>query len=212
MRDVRLITPQGASTLGQIVVTRDPIVVEAANNNTLKTAQTINLPATVCGAIEANEDVDFFKFTVAAGTSLTFHAYAHRLADRIHDLQMTADLILSVRDANGGVRGRPTTTTSPPIRCCTTSSPRPASIYLEVRDVRYQGYPYWTYCIEINDRPFVTQVQPMGMQPWHDHQAAAGRLRPAGRRDGRPEPCRQTSRRACGSTSCRWARTPRAAT
>src|SRR5262245_42302326 len=37
MRDVRLITPQGASTIGQIVVVRDPVVAEAANNNTMKT-------------------------------------------------------------------------------------------------------------------------------------------------------------------------------
>src|SRR5262249_48651706 len=62
MRDVRLITPQGASTLGQIVVVRDPVIVEAANNNTMKDAQPITLPAAVCGAIEAAEDVDFFKF------------------------------------------------------------------------------------------------------------------------------------------------------
>src|SRR5207244_7069066 len=71
MRDVRLVTPQGASTLGQIVVVRDPIVVEAPNNNTMKTAQAITLPAAVCGALEAQEDVDFFKFRVAAGQALT---------------------------------------------------------------------------------------------------------------------------------------------
>src|SRR5438105_7748732 len=52
VRDVRLATPQGASTLGQIVVVRDPIIREAANNDTMKTAQPIKLPATVCGAIE----------------------------------------------------------------------------------------------------------------------------------------------------------------
>ncbi|MGH7174686.1 MAG: hypothetical protein ACRELG_30845, partial [Gemmataceae bacterium] len=46
VRDVRVATPQGASTLGQIVVVRDPIVREAANNDTLQTAQTIPLPAT----------------------------------------------------------------------------------------------------------------------------------------------------------------------
>jgi hypothetical protein len=164
MRDVRLITPQGASTLGQIVVTRDPIIVEAANNNTPKTAQAIDLPATVCGAIEANEDVDYFKFRVAAGTSLTFHAFAHRLADRIHDLQMTADLILSVRDANGSVAAANDNyfAADPLLHHKFAAA---GEYYLEVRDVRYQGYPYWTYCIEINDRPFVTQAQPLGVRP-----------------------------------------------
>ncbi len=164
MRDVRLITPQGASTLGQIVVTRDGVVAEAASNNTLKTAQAVNLPSTVCGAIEGNEDVDLFKFNVAAGTSLTFHAYAHRLADRIHDLQVTADLILIVRNASGSVvASNDNYFSADPLLHHQFATA--GEYYLEVRDVRYQGDSHWTYCIEINDRPFVTQVQPMGVRP-----------------------------------------------
>src|SRR5690349_266682 len=87
VRDVRVATPQGASTLGQLVVVRDPVIREAPNNDTLKTAQPITLPATVCGAIEKPEDVDYYKFTVAAGTALTFHVRGQRLENRIHDLQ-----------------------------------------------------------------------------------------------------------------------------
>src|SRR5262249_41213132 len=80
VRDVRLATPLGASTLGQIVVVRDPIVRETSgNNDTLATAQPVTLPATICGAIEKREDVDYFKFHVAAGTALTFHVRCHRL-------------------------------------------------------------------------------------------------------------------------------------
>ena len=40
----------------------------ALGNNDLKSAQQVALPATVCGAIERAEDVDYYKFTVAAGT------------------------------------------------------------------------------------------------------------------------------------------------
>jgi hypothetical protein len=36
---------------------------------------------------------------------------------------------------------------------------------LEVRDVRYQGNGDWTYSIEINNRPFVTQVLPLAVKP-----------------------------------------------
>jgi hypothetical protein len=36
---------------------------------------------------------------------------------------------------------------------------------LEVRDVRYQGNGDWTYSIEINNRPFVTQALPLGVKP-----------------------------------------------
>ena len=165
MRDVRLITPRGASTLGQIVVVRDPIIVEAPNNNTMKTAQPITLPATVCGALEAPEDIDFFKFSVAAGKALTFHMYCHRLADRIHDLQIIADPILILRDSKGTVLA----SNAQLLRCGPAASTykfaHAGDYYLEVRDVRYAGHRHWTYCIEINDRPFVTHALPLRVKP-----------------------------------------------
>ena len=85
--EVRVATPLGVSTVGQIVVVRDPIVREAANNDTPTTAQPVTLPATLCGAFEKREDVDFFKFQAAAGQALTFHVRCQRLQDKIHDLQ-----------------------------------------------------------------------------------------------------------------------------
>jgi hypothetical protein len=164
MRDVRLITPRGASTLGQIVVVRDPIVVEAANNDTMKTAQPITLPAAVCGALEKQEDVDFYKFKVAAGTALTFHMYCHRLADRIHDLQLVADPILTLRDDKGTVlASNDNFYAADPLLHHKFASA--GEYYLEVRDVRYSGFRYWTYCIEINERPFVTSALPLRITP-----------------------------------------------
>src|SRR5215472_9203423 len=104
VRDVRLATPLGASTLAQLLVARDPIVRETtSNNDSIKTAQTIPIPCTVCGAIEKREDVDYYKFHVAAGTALTFHVRCHRLQERIHDLQEMADPILTLRNAAGTV-------------------------------------------------------------------------------------------------------------
>jgi hypothetical protein len=164
MRDIRVITPRGASTLGQIVVVRDPIVVEAANNDTMKTAQTISLPAAVCGALEKPEDVDYYKFKVTAGTALTFHMYCHRLADRIHDLQLVADPILTLRDDKGTVlASNDNYFAADPLLHFKFASA--GEYYLEVRDVRYSGYRYWTYCIEINDRPFVTSALPLRVTP-----------------------------------------------
>lgn len=164
MRDVRLICARGASTLGQIVVTRDPIVIEAASNDTMKTAQPITLPAAVCGALETREDIDFYRFNVAAGTALTFHTYCHRLADRIHDLQIIADPILILRDAKGSIlASNDNYYAADPL--LHYKFVRGGEYYLEVRDVRYAGYRHWTYCIEINDRPFVTHVSPLGVEP-----------------------------------------------
>jgi hypothetical protein len=164
VRDVRLATPQGASTLGQIVVVRGPIVRERANNDTLQTAQPIALPATVCGAIEKREDVDFYKFRVAAGTALTFHVRCQRLENRIHDLQEHADPIITLRNATGSVLASNDNYFfgDPLLSYRFTTA---GEYYLEIRDTRYGGNPFWQYCIEINDRPFVTCVQPLRVVP-----------------------------------------------
>jgi hypothetical protein len=164
VRDVRLATPQGASTLGQVVVVRDPIVREAANNDTMKTAQQIKLPATVCGAIEKPEDVDFYKFSVKAGTALTFHVRCHRLMNRIHDLQIVADPIIAVRNSAGTVLAENDNyfAADPLLHYRFTKD---GEYYLEIRDVRYSGFIYWNYCIEITDRPFVTSVYPPRVSP-----------------------------------------------
>ncbi len=168
VRDVRIATPQGASTLGQIVVVRDPIVREAANNDTLQTAQTIALPATVCGAIEKREDVDYYKFKVASGTALTFHVLCQRLENRIHDLQEHADPILNLRNAAGSVlASNDNYFFGDPL--LHYKFPAAGEYYLEIRDTRYGGNPYWQYCIEINDRPFVTCVHPLRVSPGREN-------------------------------------------
>jgi hypothetical protein len=164
VRDVRIATPQGASTLGQIVLVRDPIVREAANNDTLQTAQVIPLPATVCGAIEKREDVDFYKFKVTAGTALTFHVRCQRLENRIHDLQEHADPILTLRNSAGSVLASNDNYFfgDPLLHHRFTTD---GEYYLEIRDTRYGGNPFWQYCIEINHRPFVISVNPLRVTP-----------------------------------------------
>jgi hypothetical protein len=165
VRDVRLATPLGASTLAQLVIVNDPIIKEkAGDNDTMKTAQEIALPATVCGVIEKREDVDYYKFHVAAGAALTFHVRCHRLENRIHDLQEMADPILTLKNAAG--------TTIASSDNFFAADPllhhrfeRDGDYYLEIRDVRYLGDRYWNYCIEINDRPFVVNVHPLHVPP-----------------------------------------------
>ncbi|MEQ8784700.1 MAG: PPC domain-containing protein [Pirellulaceae bacterium] len=162
VRDFRLATPQGASTLGQLVIVRDPVVKEAAKNDTASQAQEFAVPGTVCGAIEKAEDVDFYKFQVEAGTALNFHVQCMRLQDRIHDLQQHADPILTIRNASGVTLassdnfffGDP---------AVDYVFPQAGEYLLEIRDVRYQGNKYWQYSIEVNDRPLVTNVYPLGV-------------------------------------------------
>jgi hypothetical protein len=163
-REVRVATPQGVSTVGQLVVVRDPIVREQKANDTRSAAQLISLPAAVCGSIGKVEDVDFYKFHAAAGKELTFHVWAQRLENRIHDLQEHADPIITLYDEAGIVLAMNDNYFSgdPLLHF---RFPKDGQYVLEIRDARYSGDPYWEYCIEINDRPFVTNVLPSRILP-----------------------------------------------
>lgn len=166
-RDFRVMTPQGASTVGQLVVVRDPIVNETGDNNAPAKAQPITLPATVCGAIEAAEDVDCFKFTVEAGASLVFRVWAMRLEDRVHDLQEHVDPILTIRNAAGTTiaAGDNHFSADPLLH---HKFEQAGEYTLEVRDVRFKGNADWVYAIEINSRPFITQTLPLAVTPGAD--------------------------------------------
>lgn len=162
VREFRLGTPNGASTLGQVVIVRDPVVAEQAENNTRDKAQPVTFPATLCGTIEKAEDFDFYKFTVAAGDKLTFHVRAQRLEDKIHDLQTHVDPILFLRDASGGVVAMSDNAFfADPFLAHTFA--QAGDYFLEIRDVRFQGNVEWVYAIEVNGRPFPTQAFPMAV-------------------------------------------------
>ncbi|WP_020475432.1 pre-peptidase C-terminal domain-containing protein [Zavarzinella formosa] len=164
VREVRIATPHGVSTVGQLVIVSDPVIREALSNDTMKTAQPVELPATLCGAFEKLEDVDFYKFKVKAGTALTFHVRSQRLQDKIHDLQEHSDPILTLRNEAGTVLAvNDNYFFADPLLHHKFASD--GEYYLDIRDVRFGGNADWQYSIEINDRPFVTNVHPMRVTP-----------------------------------------------
>lgn len=164
VRDVRVATPQGVSTVGQLVIVRDPVVVEASNNDQPALAQPISLPAVVCGAIEKNEDVDFYRFHAEAGQALVFQVRCARLQDRIHDLQTHADPIVTLRSGAGATIGSADNTTYFADPILSHRFAESGDYLLEIRDVRYQGNQYWEYCLEISDRPLVENTFPLAMR------------------------------------------------
>jgi len=162
-RDLRLAGPTGASTVAQVVVVADPVVREQNPNDTPETATAISVPCTVCGTIEKAEDIDVYKFSVDAGKTLVFHTWAMRLEDRIHDLQQHVDPIISIRDARGNtVAQADNTFAADPLLVHTFAES--GAYYLLVRDVRYQGNPYWEYCVEIIDRPLPLVAHPLAVR------------------------------------------------
>lgn len=162
VRDFRVMTPQGISTLGQLAIVQDPVVAEADKNDTPAQAQSVSLPATICGTIEKAEDVDFYKFHAEAGTALNFHVRSMRLEDKIHDLQEHSDPMIALRNASGT-----TLATSDNVFAgdpfLSHRFEHAGEYFLEIRDVRFHGNRYWTYAVEIHGRPFVSHVHPLGV-------------------------------------------------
>jgi hypothetical protein len=163
VRDVRIVTPTGVSTVGQVVIVRDPVIVEVATNDKPEQAQVVQFPATLCGAIEKAEDIDYFKFHAEAGQSLAFHVRCGRLEDRIHDLQNHGDPILTIRNAAGGVIATSDNYFfADPF--LSQKFDQAGDYLLEIRDVRYEGNQDWQYCVEVNSRPFVESIFPLAVR------------------------------------------------
>jgi hypothetical protein len=165
VRDVRLGTPQGASTVGQLVVVPEPVVVENGPNETPATAQNVTLPAALCGCIEKNEDVDYYRFQAQQGQRWLFVTRCARLEDRIHDLQTHADPILTLRTASGMTVAAADNHLYHPDPVLVWDCPQSGEYVLEIRDVRYQGNPYWEYCVEVRQQPLVECLLPLAVQP-----------------------------------------------
>jgi hypothetical protein len=173
-REFRIATPQGVSSIGLVTITDTPTVLEKEPNNTRDQAQAIELPVVVNGKVQANEDVDVFRFSARAGEELAFVVEAARLEDKIHDLQNHIDPIILLTDASG----RELATSDDYFRA------DPLLLYrvekdgdycVQVRDVRYMGDPRWTYALTATRRPFVTAVHPLAVR-----RGGTTELRPVG--------------------------------
>ena len=157
IRDIRLMTARGPSTLGQIVVVRSPLIREAEGNNTLAQAQPITLPATVCGGIEANEDVDVYRFSATANSELVFQMHCQRLLQKLGPVAYHSDPMMTLRNAAGTVvAANDNFFGSDPFLYFRFETA--GDYFLEVRDVRYVGYRHWAYALEIHSRPLALQA------------------------------------------------------
>src|SRR5262249_48614222 len=164
VREFRLASSLGLSSVGQLLVVEDPVVLENGDNNTPAKANPVTLPCVVGGRIEAAEDVDYFKFHADAGQALTFEVYCARLEDKIHDLQKHADPMLTLYDADGReLAANDDFSFADPLLSFTV--PKAGDYFLQVRDSKYDGDPRWAYAVVATTRPYATHAFPMAGNP-----------------------------------------------
>jgi hypothetical protein len=164
VREFRIRTAHGISSLGQLLIVDDPVVVENGSNSTPDKAQTVPIPAVICGRIDRPESVDYYTFPAKAGQTLTFEVHCARLQDKIHDLQKHADPLLSIADTSGReLASSDDDRFADPMLVFTP--PADGLYRLAIRDAKYDGDPRWSYAVTITDRPYVKQIFPIGVPP-----------------------------------------------
>lgn len=164
VREFRLASTLGVSSIGQLVVVDEPVVQEAGDNNTFEKANPVPVPCVVCGRLEAVEDVDTFKFRAEAGQHLTVEVLCARLQDKIHDLQEHADPMLTLHDVEGReVAANDDSYFADPMLSYTVQTA--GEYFVRVRDARYHGDPRWAYAMLITSKPYVSHVYPMAGNP-----------------------------------------------
>jgi hypothetical protein len=164
VREFRLASSLGISSVGQLVVVNDPVLIENGDNNSLEKANPISVPSVVCGRLEAIEDVDFFKFHAEAGQVVTFEVLCARLQDKIHDLQKHADPMLTLLDATGReLAANDDFYFADPFLTFPVATS--GDYYIQVRDSKYDGDPRWVYALFVTHRPYVSHLFPMAGNP-----------------------------------------------
>jgi hypothetical protein len=165
-RELRIVTAQGVSSVGLIVVVNDPVAVEADDraDDEPKGAQAIPLPTVISGTIGRVEDVDWYSFHAESGQRLTFSLWGNRLENKIHDLQEHLDPILVLTDSQGReLSADDNHDFADPL--LTYVFPQSGTYFLQVRDTTYAGNPNWSYVLHVTPGPYATSVFPMAVHP-----------------------------------------------
>jgi len=156
-REIRVVTPQGASNAGRLWVGRYPSVLEKEPNDLRTDAQVVStFPATLDGQVAKATDVDRFAFQAAAGETWVFAANAAR---HLSDL----DPYLTLYDARGRSIDFAMENFGRDPRLVHTF--KAAGTYaIEIRDTLYRGGAGFTYRLSLGKLPVVTRWSPMGGQ------------------------------------------------
>lgn len=164
IREMRLLTDRGWSSVGQLLVVADPVVAHDPTNNSPEKAVPLTVPGVACGRMAAVEQSYFYRLDLKAGQTLTCTVVGNRLQHKIHDLQKHADPALALFDAAGRevAAGDDELFVDPQF---SIRVPQDGSYLLRLRDSKYDGDGRWTYALLVEVEPPVLQVLPCAGQP-----------------------------------------------
>jgi len=164
-RDLRLVTPGGASNRCRFMIGDLPEVNEVEPNNEPAKAQRLPpLPVVVNGQLP-ELDRDDFRFPAKAGQTVVCALEGRSLAPYIADaVPGWLDACLTLYDADGRELAFVDDFHLGPDPVLIYTMPKDGEYVVEVRDVLYRGRPSFVYRLSIGVLPYVTSVFPLGGQ------------------------------------------------
>ncbi|MBN9118071.1 MAG: PPC domain-containing protein [Planctomycetes bacterium] len=171
VREFRIASSLGISSLGQLVVVDAPVIAEKPMPSTMAKPLPVAVPSVVCGRIKLAEAVDYYSFTAKAGQQLTLEVICARIQDKIHDLQKHADPLVAVYDPEGReLAAADDGYFADPV--LTFAVPKDGEYRVAVRDAKYDGDPRWAYALSITDAPRAVYSFPLAVNPGKTAKAA----------------------------------------
>ena len=110
----------------------------------------VTLPVTVVGVVDRAGDVDYFRFTAAAGEQIGVQVVAAELGSKL-------DAALVLTDEGGNVLAEGATTLGYTVR-------RPGTYAVGIRDREFRGAKDFHYRLHVGNVPVVTGVFPLAVQ------------------------------------------------
>lgn len=162
-RDLRLITPAGASNRFRFVVGQVPELKEVEPNSTKDEAQSLeSLPVLINGQI-LQADTDFFRFTAKAGQTLVCEVQARKVLPYIADavpgwLQSS----LTLYDSGGNELAYVDDFHLKPDPVLIYNVEKDGQYLIEIKDVLYRGREDLIYRLSIGVLPYITHIYPLG--------------------------------------------------
>jgi Bacterial pre-peptidase C-terminal domain len=133
-----VVTPAGESSPHKLMVDDAHVVAEKEPNDGFRQAQSLTLPATVAGAIQAPQDVDVFKFEGKGGQRITCEVLANRLGSPL-------DATLTLYDTAGAVLAHADDTPGSRDPILTFTLPKTGTYFLGLIDADDRGGPSHVY-------------------------------------------------------------------
>lgn len=159
-REFRVVTSEGVSTVGQLLVVDQPVQLEAAGAHpTADKAHPIKVGSVTCGQIAAREEVDAYKLELKAGQDVTFAVTSFRFFFKRHSQVPPIDPVLTLFDSTGReMAGADDVALADPILRFTC--PKDGAYTLLVRDVDYGGVANAPYVLEVREGPWARVAWP----------------------------------------------------